>query len=167
MRLRLILIKEPKTPTEWLQLVSKIIKDVPIQTNKSEVNSQVPQSSRYHNREQITFNRSWAPRNTNNFSNQRNFQNNGNKPNRFNRQPENDFRKFNQRGTNNQIKDTTHFSQELPPSPCKFCAQQGIANAYHWGQTCINRPNTSRNEMPFTEHQQMEKNGSTDVNNEN
>lgn len=34
----------------------------------------------------------------------------------------------------------THAVQELPPNPCKFCAQLGITNAFHWGYSCVNRP---------------------------
>ncbi|GBN82520.1 hypothetical protein AVEN_239046-1 [Araneus ventricosus] len=30
----------------------------------------------------------------------------------------------------------THFQDKLPPSPCWLCTKQGIANAYHWVQTC-------------------------------
>ncbi|GBM97304.1 Transposon Ty3-G Gag-Pol polyprotein [Araneus ventricosus] len=30
----------------------------------------------------------------------------------------------------------THFQEKLPPSPCWLCTKQGIANAYHWVQTC-------------------------------
>ncbi|GBM38326.1 hypothetical protein AVEN_158354-1 [Araneus ventricosus] len=30
----------------------------------------------------------------------------------------------------------THFKDKLPPSPCCLCTKQGIANAYHWVQTC-------------------------------
>ncbi|GFQ73469.1 uncharacterized protein TNCT_459821 [Trichonephila clavata] len=35
---------------------------------------------------------------------------------------------------------TTHTVQDLPPNPCKFCAQLGIMNAFHWGYSCINKP---------------------------
>ncbi|GBN32048.1 hypothetical protein AVEN_223964-1, partial [Araneus ventricosus] len=29
-----------------------------------------------------------------------------------------------------------YFQNKLPPSPCWHCTNQGVANAYHWVQTC-------------------------------
>ncbi|GBN01217.1 hypothetical protein AVEN_185750-1 [Araneus ventricosus] len=41
----------------------------------------------------------------------------------------------------------THFQDKLPPSTCWLCTKQGIANAYHWVQTCPS--GLSAGQLPF------------------
>lgn len=139
----LISIKDPKTPVEWLQWVSKIIGDASGESEKCDFNTSVRQQD---NRGQVPCYRNWVSRNQNNWV----------RPscNAFDRQPQGrpQFVAQNER-VNRGRGQTTHLSQEFPSSPCRFCERLGISNAYHWGQTCVNRPNVLRDELPMSESQ--------------
>ncbi|GBN32113.1 hypothetical protein AVEN_64708-1 [Araneus ventricosus] len=69
----------------------------------------------------------WQPRNVwpHNFTHRQNFRSNNFQPNPSPRQ---NFRSFHNANA--------YFQNKLPPSPCWHCTNQGVANAYHWVQTC-------------------------------
>lgn len=157
-----LIIKEPNSPSEWLQLVSRIINDAPQETPKTESKSVFAQQNTYNRQPQTK----WGPRYQ--------YQNNFPRPNSNNMirpspdnfcRPRQNFYKTPQ--IRNQIdnRDTkttsaknhaSHFSQDFPPKPCKFCAKLGIINAFHWGQSCINKPNSFGTELPVLEPKQTE-----------
>lgn len=147
------LIKEPSTPKEWLQLVSKFIHDIPMENKNNYQNSNFqsfknrdqPQSYRQWNRpNQYPYRQPDSPR-QNFVPREQNF----NKPPQFRQQTP--FVRQSYDSKNQNKKQVSHLSQELPPNPCKYCTEVGILNAYHWGQTCIHKPSSSRVETNKTE----------------
>lgn len=116
---QLMAIQPPVTPTEWLNLATKLIKNQD-RTTESRQNVNVGQNVRpqqYQFRPRTFQNyRQWVPPQQNSYR----FQ--GPNLNR-NRPP----------------MHNVHFQSPIPSRACRLCAQQGITNAYHWEQNCIFR----------------------------
>ncbi|GBN53811.1 hypothetical protein AVEN_182404-1 [Araneus ventricosus] len=135
---QLLAINSPNNPTEWLTTASKLIK-----IQKSDENQINPIHSATQNlKTNSVSGNQWQPRNIrpHNFTPRQNFRPYDFQPNS---PPRQNFRQNNNyqtppprqtfRPSNNA---NTHFQEKLPPSPCWLCTKQGIANAYHWVQTC-------------------------------
>ncbi|GBM88132.1 hypothetical protein AVEN_202613-1 [Araneus ventricosus] len=131
---QLLAINSPNNPTEWLKMATKLIK-----IQKSDVNQINTSHSATQNVKTNSVNgNKWQPRNfsPHNFTPTRNFRPNNFQPNSPPRQnnnyqtppPRQNFRPFSNANT--------HFQDKLPPSPCWLCTKQGIADAYHWVQSC-------------------------------
>ncbi|GBO03460.1 hypothetical protein AVEN_124358-1 [Araneus ventricosus] len=135
---QLLAIHSPNNPTEWLTTASKLIK-----IQKSDENQINSSHSATQNLKTNSVNgNQWQPRNfrPHNFTPRQNFRPNNFQPNSPPRQnfrqnnnyqtppPRQAFRPFSNANT--------HFQEKLPPSACWLCTKQGIANAYHWIQTC-------------------------------
>lgn len=112
----------------------------------------------------------WGPRynslgqNTRQFPSQdqtpyyRNNPSNVNKPKPY----QSKLTNLNERPQHRQIREHTHFSENYPSEPCKFCDQHGITNAFHWEQECINK--TSDNREPMWSIPQSEGETRDDIN---
>ncbi|GBL83381.1 hypothetical protein AVEN_62182-1 [Araneus ventricosus] len=113
------------------------------QNSKIDANQINPSHSTTQNLKTNSVNgNQWQPRNfrTLNFTPRQKF-----RPNHFqlNSPPRQNFRQNNNYQTppprqafRSFSNANTHFQDKLPPSPCWLCTKQGIANAYHWVQTC-------------------------------
>ncbi|GBN68094.1 hypothetical protein AVEN_217565-1 [Araneus ventricosus] len=135
---QLLAINSPNNPTEWLITPTKLIK-----IQKSYVNQINPSHSATQNLKTNSVNgNQWKPRNfrPHNFTPRQNFRPNNFQPNsppRQNFRQNNNYQTPHPRQTFRPFSNANiHFQDKLPPSQCWLCTKQGIANAYHWVQTC-------------------------------
>lgn len=132
---QLLTISSPKTPTEWIQVVSKLIKAQPqnpaprIESSPSgNKPSFVQPQMRPRYFSENRYRPPWRNNSPNLNPNVRPFY-----PARM-----------------TVPRQTVHFNSSLPPSPCRVCENRGILNAYHWAQTCAFR-RSPQNITPVSE----------------
>lgn len=129
----LLTIQPPKTATEWLEIVSKLIK-IPKVTERTH-SSSAPNYSRSY----VTAPRPFTPR----YQNPR-MTYFTNRSGNFNhtRMPGNTWPRFDRFRAPYQ---NIHYQQNvnLPRTPCRNCERYGVPHAYHWANTCPFRFNTN------------------------
>jgi hypothetical protein len=151
----LVLIREPSTPIDWLNLVASLVQcDAECnENNRKETRENRRYSPQYQN---------WDARRTDNFERPNNFQSRAPQWSQRQQTPvwrqpppfQNRYRGFPQNRDrflpNTNRRETTHYQQRLPPRPCRYCENAGLLNAFHWERTCPLKPN-----MTFDNPSQM------------
>lgn len=133
----LILIKEPKILTEWLDLVSRLLEKLQTHHSYTDSGQNIIQCSK----QPISFHRlpvyqnRWIP----NLRERQRQQNNVCQP---------VTPRFEAENISNQRAHHMGPLSNFPRNPCRYCTQRGIFNAYHWSNTCINNSNVSKPNIP-------------------
>ncbi|CAL1271303.1 unnamed protein product [Larinioides sclopetarius] len=138
---QILSVNSPNNPTKWLIKATKLMKLQTPYENQNNPSNSVTQNlkTNFNNKQGQPSN--FRPHNPQpNYSLKQNF-----RPHTFqpNCHPNQNFRSNNYYSTPPPKQNfrpshsfNSHFQNKLPPSPCWLCTNQGIANAYHWVQTC-------------------------------